>query len=144
MKRIIYQDDDGGISVYIPSPYSKTPLAEQVKRHVPQDRPLNIVNASDLPERDEFRGAWVPRDGDIKKGIDISMNKAREITKTRLRAERTPLLEEQDVAFQRALEAGTDTAEIVKEKQRLRDITKEADKAKTLDALKKLTCGGIK
>jgi hypothetical protein len=50
--------------------------------------------------------------------------------------ERKPLLEDQDVAFMRATESGVDTAEIVIEKQRLRDITTLADGATTLDELK--------
>ena len=70
--------------------------------------------------------------------ITINFDKAKAITKDRLRAERTPLLEAQDVAFQRALESGADTTSIVAEKQRLRDITKLADSATTLDELKAL------
>jgi hypothetical protein len=71
--------------------------------------------------------------------ITINFDKAKAITKDRLRAERTPLLQEQDVAFQRALESGADTTGIVAEKQRLRDITKLADQATTLDELKAIT-----
>jgi hypothetical protein len=71
--------------------------------------------------------------------IVINIDKAKAITKDRLRAERTPLLQEQDVAFQRALESGADTAAIVAEKQRLRDITNLADTATTLDELKGIT-----
>jgi hypothetical protein len=71
--------------------------------------------------------------------ITINLNKAKEITKERLREERTPLLQAQDVAFQRALESGADTTAIVAEKQRLRDITKLADSATTLEELKSLT-----
>ena len=71
--------------------------------------------------------------------IVINLNKAKDITKDRLRAERTPLLQEQDVAFQRALESGADTVAIVAEKQRLRDITSLADQATTLDELKAIT-----
>lgn len=74
--------------------------------------------------------------------ITININKAKEITKERLRAERDPLLKQQDVAFQRALESGADTAAIVAEKQRLRDITKLADQATTLDELKSIKCEG--
>lgn len=68
--------------------------------------------------------------------ITINLDKAKEITKDRLRAERTPLLQAQDVLFQRALESGADTAAIVAEKQRLRDITKLADESATLEELK--------
>jgi hypothetical protein len=70
--------------------------------------------------------------------ITINFDKAKAITKDRLRAERTLLLETQDVAFQRALESGADTTAIVAEKQRLRDITQLADQATTLDELKQL------
>jgi len=71
--------------------------------------------------------------------ITINISKAKEITKTRLRQERVPLLAAQDVAFQRALEIGADTSAIVAEKQRLRDITQLADAATTLDELKAIT-----
>jgi hypothetical protein len=70
--------------------------------------------------------------------IVINFDKAKAITKDRLRMERKPLLEAQDVLFQRALESGTDTSAIVTEKQRLRDITKLADQATTLDELRNL------
>ena len=70
--------------------------------------------------------------------IVINLDKAKEITKDRLREERAPLLAAQDVAFQRALETGADTSEIVAEKQRLRDITLLAEQATTLDELKAL------
>ena len=71
--------------------------------------------------------------------ITINMDKAKAITKARLRAEREPLLAAQDIAFQRALETSADTTAIVAEKQRLRDITKLADAATTLDELKAIT-----
>lgn len=71
--------------------------------------------------------------------ITINLDKAKVITKDRLRVERTPLLQAQDVAFQRALESGADTAAIVAEKQRLRDITALADAANSLDELKAIT-----
>jgi hypothetical protein len=71
--------------------------------------------------------------------IVINVDKAKEITKDRLRAERTPLLQAQDVAFQRAMEEGADTSAIVAEKQRLRDITQVVDTATTLEELKGIT-----
>jgi hypothetical protein len=74
--------------------------------------------------------------------IGISLDKAKDIAKDRLRTERTPLLQAQDVAFQRALEQGADTTAIVAEKQRLRDITNLADQATTLDELKAISIQG--
>ena len=71
--------------------------------------------------------------------IIIDINKAKDITKDRLRIERKPLLEAQDVAFQRALESNADTSAIVAEKQRLRDITKQVDTMTTVEELKTVT-----
>ena len=59
--------------------------------------------------------------------IQVDITKAKVITKDRLRAERKPLLEEQDILFMKAQEAGSDTSAIVTEKQRLRDITNQVD-----------------
>ena len=68
--------------------------------------------------------------------LNIDITKAKVITKDRLRVERKPLLEAQDVAFQRALESGSETTAIVTEKQRLRDITSAIDAMTTTDQLK--------
>jgi len=71
--------------------------------------------------------------------ITINFNKAKQITKERLRQERKPLLEQQDVLFQRSLENNSDTSAIIVEKQRLRDITNLVDNSTTLEQLKQLT-----
>jgi hypothetical protein len=70
--------------------------------------------------------------------IIIDIDKAKDITKDRLRQEREPLLLAQDIAFQRALESNADTSAIVAEKQRLRDITTLVDTANTVEELKAL------
>ena len=71
--------------------------------------------------------------------IAVSLTKAKVITKDRLRADRKPLLEAQDVAFMKAQEAGSDTSAIVTEKQRLRDITNAVDSMTTTNQLKAAT-----
>ena len=68
--------------------------------------------------------------------IQVDITKAKVITKDRLRVDRKPLLEEQDILFMKAQEAGTSTSAIVTEKQRLRDITNQVDSMTTLDQLK--------
>ena len=72
--------------------------------------------------------------------ITINIDKAKDITKERLRIERKPLLEAQDVLFMQAQESGADTTTIVAEKQRLRDITNAVDSCTTTDELKALNC----
>ena len=71
--------------------------------------------------------------------MQVNFSKAQDITKDRLRADRTPLLEAQDILFMRAQEASSDTSAIVTEKQRLRDITIQVDSMSTLDELKGAT-----
>tara|TARA_B100000287_G_C20564042_1_gene753669 strand:- start:37 stop:270 length:234 start_codon:yes stop_codon:yes gene_type:complete len=72
--------------------------------------------------------------------ITINIDKAKDITKERLRHERKPLLEAEDVKFMQAQESGADTTAIVAEKNRLRDITKSVDSCTTTDELKALSC----
>ena len=68
--------------------------------------------------------------------ITVNITKAKDITKDRLRSERKPLLEAQDILFNRALETTSDTSAIVAEKTRLRDITNQVDSMTTTDELK--------
>ena len=72
--------------------------------------------------------------------VSTNLTKAKALTKTRLRAEREPLLAAQDVLFQRALETSADTSAIVAEKTRLRDITNGADDCITTAELRALSC----
>ena len=72
--------------------------------------------------------------------VTVSLAKAKALTKDKLRIERKPLLEAQDVAFMKAQEAGSDTSAIVTEKNRLRDITGDyVNDMDTLDKLKAAT-----
>ena len=54
-------------------------------------------------------------------GFGIDMAKAREIHKNNIREARTPKLAELDIEFQKALETGASTTDIVAKKQALRD-----------------------
>ena len=129
MSVIAYQTNDG-LAITIPT--GELPI-EQV---LAKDCPAGAVIVDTLPAERDFRNAWE------LSGTDITVNfaKAQEITKDRLRAERQPLLEAQDVAFQRALEEGADTSAIVAEKNRLRDVTGLVDGATELFQLRDLTC----
>lgn len=69
-------------------------------------------------------------------GIATDITKAKVIVKEKLRADRKPLLEAQDVLYQRALETSADTTDIIAEKQRLRDITNDVDSMTTEEQLK--------
>tara|TARA_R100001163_G_C5057578_1_gene194087 strand:- start:763 stop:1026 length:264 start_codon:yes stop_codon:yes gene_type:complete len=65
--------------------------------------------------------------------IKIDMAKAREIHKTNIRNARTSKLADLDVQFQRALETGASTTDIVAKKQALRDAPADSAIASASD-----------
>ena len=67
-------------------------------------------------------------------GFGIDMAKAREIHKTKIREARIPKLAELDVEFQKALETGASTTDIVAKKQALRDAPADSGIAAASDA----------
>ena len=71
-------------------------------------------------------------------GFGVDMAKAREIHKTNIRAARTPKLAELDIEFQKALETGASTTDIIAKKQALRDAPADSQitSATDTDALK--------
>ncbi len=130
---IIFQNDQGGVATCIPT--GEISIEAVLEKDVPKGKGARIVNITELPNQyNDFYDAWEMTD----KTVQVNMTKAKELTKKRLRMEREPLLQAQDVAFQRALEEGADTKAIVAEKQRLRDITKLADTANSLEELRAL------
>lgn len=135
MQRILYQNPDGSVAVLIPAPDCGLTIEEIAAKDVPQGLAWQIVEDTDLPTDRTFRNAWTLQDGLL--GHD--MMQCMDLTKSRLRAARKPLLEAQDVLFQRALETGADTTAIVVEKQRLRDVTKLVTPALSLEELKGVT-----
>lgn len=131
MQVIIYQNEQGNVSVCYPTGELDI---EEVKA---KDTPPHsiIVDADSLPNADaDFFGAWEL----AGETVAVNLDKAKALTKQRLRDERQPLLVALDVAFQRALETGADTTGIVAEKNRLRDITQLADTAASLADLRAL------
>ena len=71
-------------------------------------------------------------------GFGVDMAKAREIHKDKIRLARKPLLEALDVEFQKALETGASTTDIVAKKNALRDAPADSGitSASDADALK--------
>ena len=57
-KRIIYPNDEGGVSIVVPSPNTSLSLAEIEARVVPSGKPSQTVNATDIPSDRTYRDAW--------------------------------------------------------------------------------------
>ena len=142
---IIYSNLSGNVSVCIPT--GELPIEAVLAKDCPSG--AIIVDDSTLPQADnDFFDAWemnTSKDtefftpNDLNDSIvKVNLDKAKAMTKTRLRAEREPLLQAQDVLFQRALESSSDTTAIVAEKTRLRDVTSLVDAETTLAGLRAL------
>jgi hypothetical protein len=65
MKRIIYQNSEGGACVIIP-----TESVELALKDVPAGVPYEIVDAADIPSDRFFRDAWVMGDCCIEHDLD--------------------------------------------------------------------------
>lgn len=60
MTRIIYPNDDGGVSIIVPTPEAlETMTIEEIAaKDVPAGKPFKIVDVSDIPSDRTFRNAW--------------------------------------------------------------------------------------
>lgn len=67
MARIIYSNEDGGISVVIPS--AELSIEEIALKDVPPGAFFKIVEDEDIPSDRTFRAAWVLLDGAVKHDI---------------------------------------------------------------------------
>jgi thiamine phosphate synthase YjbQ (UPF0047 family) len=132
--RIIYTTDEGTVTVLVPSADCGLTIEEIAAKDVPEGIEYKIVNVSEISSDRTFRNAWV-----LDNEITVDILKAKVITKNKLREQRKPLLEAQDILFMQAQESGSDTSDIVTEKQRLRDITNQVDSMTTVDELKGAT-----
>lgn len=130
MKAIVYTSENGNAAVAgLAADVAEADALDALQKEHPD---AQLIDVSDLPKDQDFFDAWVFEAGQVH----VSLEKAREIAKQKIRITRQPLLAELDVAFQRALETGSDTSDIVAQKQKLRDATKLADDAATIDDLR--------
>ena len=56
--RIIYPNDEGGVSIVIPAPECGLSIEEIATKSVPEGKPYKIVDVADIPSDRTFRNAW--------------------------------------------------------------------------------------
>lgn len=61
MKRILFPNDDGGVSIIIPAE-----SVDAAMKDIPSGKPYLIVDAADIPTDREFRNAWTADFTDAK------------------------------------------------------------------------------
>lgn len=127
MKKIIYKTETG-IAVIHP-----TGKIKDAMKDIPEGVEYKIIDEKELPKDREFRNAWTY---DLKEDIP----KSKEIWKQKLRMERQPLFQANDLMLRDAMleDDSAKQATAIKERDRLRDITKKVDSAKTISAIKKI------
>ena len=122
---LILRRADGGVSILrlIDAQDAAEEIAKWEASAPPEWLPATSIQAeeADIPGDRTWRDAWAMQGGKI----DVAIDKAKEVQKARLRAERAPKLAALDVQYMRAIEAKDNklAAEIAAKKQALRDIT---------------------
>lgn len=56
--RIIYPNDDGGVSIIVPAPECGLTIEEIAAKDVPAGKPYKIIDVSEIPSDRTFRNAW--------------------------------------------------------------------------------------
>ena len=55
-QRIIYPNDEGGVSIVIPT--GEVSIDQMIAQSVPVGKPYKIVDVADIPTDRTFRNAW--------------------------------------------------------------------------------------
>ena len=133
MKRIIYQNESGGVSVIIPT--GELPIEEVAAKDVPEGVRFEIVDAADIPSDRTFRSAWVMGDCCIEHDLD----QCKAIAHDKRRAARAEEFAPHDEVIAKQI-PGTDVVEAEDARQAIRDKYSDMqdviDSAKTPDKIK--------
>ena len=85
-QRIIFQNDEGGVSVIVPSPncLQEHTIEEIAAKDVPAGKPYKIVNVEDVPSDRTFRDAWTIDEAELTDGVGAESNECQEQAGLRL------------------------------------------------------------
>jgi hypothetical protein len=140
--KILYLQENGTIAIINPS---KDFSIEDAALQVPQGASYRIVSNNQLPFDEDlvdFADALLVNfDSNLDPNIHFDIEKAREITKTRLRKERIEYFEQNDILLRDAIiENNSENLNIaIIERNRLRDITMTVDVVDTIDQLRQIS-----
>jgi hypothetical protein len=133
MKRIIYQNESGGVSVIIPT--GELSIEEVAAKDVPEGVPYEIVEDDAIPADRFFRNAWVANGA----AVDVDLDKAKSIGHDIRRTQRAEEFQPFDEVIMKQI-PGVDAAEAEAARQAIRDkyaaVQDAVNTAKTPDAIK--------
>lgn len=81
-QRIIYQTDEGGVAVIVPTPEALEQYGIEAiaLKDVPAGKPFKIVATEDIPSDRTFRGAWEVDPTTLTDGVGAESNSFPEVT----------------------------------------------------------------
>ena len=88
MKRIIFQNESGGVSVIIPT--GELPIEEVAAKDVPEGVAYEIVEDDAIPSDRFFRNAWVANGAAVEVDLDQAKSIGHDIRRTKRKAEFAP------------------------------------------------------
>ena len=136
MKRIIFQNESGGVSVIIPAE-----SVELALKDVPEGVAYEIVEDDAIPSDRFFRNAWVANGA----AVDIDLDKAKDIGHDKRRAARAEEFVPHDEVIAKQI-PGADAAAAETARQAIRDkyssIQEAIEDAKTPDEIKAALAAG--
>ena len=68
-KRIVYINDDGGITILAPAPNCDLSIDEVAKKDVPTGSKYKIVDTTGISSDRSFRDAWYVDESDLTDGV---------------------------------------------------------------------------
>ena len=68
-KRIIYKNDEGGVSILVPSVKWTGTMDELAKKDVPTGKKYKIVDVSEISSDRSFRNAWEVDEAQLTDGV---------------------------------------------------------------------------
>jgi hypothetical protein len=81
-QRIIYQTDEGGVAVIVPTPdaVEQYGIEAIALKDVPTGKPFKIVDTADVPSDRTFRAAWEVDEATLTDGVGAEYNTFPEVT----------------------------------------------------------------
>jgi hypothetical protein len=81
-QRIIYQTNEGGVAVIIPTPEALEQYGIEAiaLKDVPAGKPFKIVDTADIPSDRTFRAAWEVDEAILTDGVGAESNSFQEVT----------------------------------------------------------------
>jgi len=136
-QRIIYPNDEGGVSIIIPAAECGLTIEEIAAKDVPSGKEYEIVDVSEISSDRTFRDAW-EKEG---KSIITNLTKAKSIAHEKRRIARTAEFAPYDEVIMKQI-PGKDSQVAEAERQKIRDkyalLQQQMDAAQTVEELKAL------